>query len=73
MNELVLNQDLYQSIEDFEVLESFAKVIIDQFRTLSPDAVKVVAYATLNKIKQGITYGPELEKMIAIVYPKIKD
>lgn len=71
-NGLVLKQDLYQYIDDFDVLIEFAKVIIDQFPTLGPDGIKVVSNALMNKIKDGVTYGPELEKMIQIVFPKIK-
>jgi hypothetical protein len=70
---LDLKQDLFQYIDDFEVLTEFCKVIIDEFPTLSPDSVRVIAQATLNKIKNGVVYRPEIEKMIEIVFPKIKN
>jgi hypothetical protein len=68
---LVLNQDLFQSMEDFEVLTDICKIIIDNFPTLKPEAVHVVGKGIMNKIKDGISYGPELEAIIKVVLPKV--
>lgn len=71
LGRLKLDQDLFQSIEDFEVLTDICKIIIDNYPTLNPDAIRVVGNAILKKIKDGISYGPELEAIIKVVLPKV--
>lgn len=41
-------------------------VIIDNYPTLKPEAIRVVGNAILKKIKDGISYGPELEAIIKV-------
>lgn len=71
-NYVLLKQDLFEFIEDFDVREEFAKVIIDQFPTLDANGIVVVSSAIMNKVKNGVSYNTQLEKMISIVLPKIK-
>lgn len=71
LGKIKLNQDLFESIQDFEVLTDICKITIDNFPTLKPEAVQVVGKGIMNKIKYGINYGPELEEIIKVVLPKV--
>jgi hypothetical protein len=71
MSELIINQDLFESKQDFDTFQELVQIIILEFPHLKPDVIQVVARATINHIKQGIVYPKEIQKMIQIVSSKI--
>ncbi len=71
MSQVIIQQDIYQSENEWKVQVKFAEQIIDAFPTLSKDSVIVLSKAILNKLSQGVVYPEEIEKMISIVFPKI--
>jgi hypothetical protein len=72
-NQLILTQDYYQSLREFNVEVDIAEQIIIYFPTLSADTVRVLAKTIMNKLTQGVKYSEEMEKMIEMVFPKVVD
>jgi hypothetical protein len=69
--ELVITKDVYQTNSEWNTEIDIAEQIILSFPTLSPESIKVLSMAILNKITQGVKYSDEMENMISTVFPKV--
>ncbi len=69
MDNLILQQDIYQPKHQFNMEIKFCHHIIQKFPMLSPTSVRVIAKAIINKLCEGVEYPNELEDTIQKIYP----
>ena len=67
----MLKQDVYQPKYQFDVEVKFANIMIKEFPSLSPETVRVISKAIVNKLCEGVSYPDEMEEMIKVVFPLI--
>jgi hypothetical protein len=68
---VILHQEPNQTKNDFDFLTEIAKILIQEFRKLSPESVTVLTHAIYNKIKDGVTYNDQIEKAIQFILPVV--
>jgi hypothetical protein len=68
-NLLTLQQDIFQPKHQFNMEIKFCHHIIQNFPTLSPSSVRVIAKSIINKLCEGVEYPKDLEDTIQKIYP----
>lgn len=64
MSEYILEQDLYESDDNFEFRIMLFKLIQKKFPSIRADAINVITTAYIKKLRTGEIFTQDIEKII---------